>query len=335
MIADKPSCGSLKRNAEKRTAVEHLGHGSETVRVDDEMPKLNKLEQRKQLYDVIDLIFDGPIVGQKASWAKKVTSGISQIIAEAGRALDVIAGEALAPVAVPPEVIRAAYRSADDDPNYDPTLKLPVDDRWEEIGRKARNDSLSVEERRRVAIAFLREIAPYAHPILEEITAAVVALPFGEVKAILQPSRKGLHGIGHGHSAWCLRLRGLQCAEYLFHAGIISKTDAIKAVAAAFSRSVVAVRGGGKTKGWYEQAETHFGIRHVEWKLYVARTAGLLLKSKRSCAQEEANSPGANQPVESSELIDEFFRMFERVFGPKRLRDYGKQFQQLPRKKIR
>jgi hypothetical protein len=299
------------------------------------MPELNKPEQRKQLHDAIDLIFDGPTVGQESSWAKKVTLGIRQIIVAAGRPFDVIAGEALAPVAVPPEVIRAAYRSGDDDPNYDPTLKLPIDDRWEEIGRKARNDDLSVEERRRVAIAFLREITPSTHPILEEIGAAMDALPFGEVKAILQPSRKGLHGIGYGHSAWWLRLRGLQCAEYVFHAGIMSKTDAIKAVAEAFSRSVLAVRGGGKIRGWYEQAaaETRFGIEYVEWELYCARKAGQLLKRKRSCAQEEANSPGAKQPIEPSELIDEVFMMFESIFGLERLRDYGKQFQQLPRKR--
>jgi hypothetical protein len=277
------------------------------------MPKLNELEQRKQWHDVIDLIFDGPTVGQESSSAEQVTLVIEKIIQATARFLDFIAGQALASVAVPPEVIRAAYRSGDDDP-----IMLPVDDRWEEIGRKARNDSLSPEERRRVAIALLRGIQ-CAHPIFEETADALEALSFGEVKGILKPSPKGFHGIGYGHTAWTLRLRGLQCAEYLICTGKMRKTDAIKAVAEAFSLSEAAVRGGGGTKGWYEQAaaETHFGIQYVEAELYTARIAGLILKK---------------HPVERNELIDSFLEIFEQSFGLEPLRDYGRQFKQLPRK---
>jgi hypothetical protein len=275
------------------------------------MPELNKLEQRKRLHRAIDLIFDGPAVGKEWIWAKEVTLGFSEFIGAAGRALDIIAGEALAPVAVPPEAIRA-YRIGD----RHLAVRLKLNDRWEEIGRKARNVGLSDEERRRVAIALLRTISP-AHPILEEMSDAVDALPFGEVKAILKPSSKGFHGIGHGRSAWDLRLKGLQCAEYLIRAGIMRKTDAIEAVAEAFNLTVQAVR------GWYEQAaaETHFGIQHVEARVCVARSAGFWLKR---CAQENANLPGDKQLHEPN--------AFEPIFGLEALRDYGRKFQQLPRK---
>jgi hypothetical protein len=191
---------------------------------------------------------------------------------------------------------------------------------WISAGEAALGETLPpVETQQRALAALLRPIAGIAQqPWLRDLADGLDALSFGEVQPLIDPSARGLAGIGKGRTAWRLRLRSLRWVEFQVAArNIKTKTEAYETVATEFGKTSPAVQ------DWRVDAATALGSAFVCEALDTSRRLG-----ERAAAIKRQVASGTANDKDRDYLL-----FLETTYSEKSLKELAKSFKALPRKK--
>jgi hypothetical protein len=191
---------------------------------------------------------------------------------------------------------------------------------WIDAGEAALGETPpSVETQQRALAAVLRPIARIAlHPWLHDLADGLDALSFGEVQPTMDPSARGLAGIGKGRTAWRLRLRTLRWVEFQVAArNIKTKTEAYKVVATHFRKTSQAIQ------EWRVDAARALGSAFVCEALDGSRRLG-----ERAAAIKRQVAGGTVNDNDRDYLL-----FLETTYSENSLKELAKSFKALPRKK--